>query len=831
MTRARRIVALLIPALVLCAVLGAFALVVARLHEAAYDQRARGPLLYRVLEEELAAGLEPSDSSLRRAIIVNEDSVQLQRGAELLTVRFDTLAIIDTGQSPSLRDGGFVSDHVQRYNTIQHRRVRDVRDRFARRGASLGPVVDLREKESPSVFRTRVRFVDDSSGGRYRSTLSSRAATTGMRVASPFESRREIMITARRAPERFAFLGLDTTVMLSGRGTTPGGRRGCLFLARQDSAGIQCRKPGSARPEILMALDKRGQPGTLRMYRRDSVFYDGKLISPGQSLSIRRGGLFRLPSRILGQRGEPMALEQTVTGILAGTQWVNGRVVWRQNPDWDIPIARQLVSASGFGLMSGLSTSRAVPLSLDEQLSRELQAALEAFIRTQPQARDLSFALGVIANLATGEILAAPEVNHRYADAPSSVLRSVNVGSAIKPILAAATLTSIPELASLQIRNDGGRIGELWGYPLSSPFETGSRCPIGWIDLRRFLECSSNAYAAMLLSAALQPRGNGRLTLEYRPGAVFRLNGRDASQRQPHLPLERDLGIHPESLFASALSHGLEDLFGITTSLEEASVDAGDSTVWEGLRDTAGTPVRVPRGLWPERSRVGLVMQGGRSTLRRLAAVAIGAGEARLTPIDLTQAFGRLVSDRTLVLSFVPSDSTESSFARQGLRAQPWYPAFMAGLRAVGETGTAAGTGALVRRALGPNVAFFGKTGTLNAPGLVYRRRLDSAVMSEGANTVRDVVVSVDPVVATTFVFAVGDARRNGGAALSCGVVGTIYVRLNREVDRVEALATMFANQRLWPVLRKHWSRLGLCPVPVRTPNRSSAGRLTTARR
>lgn len=217
--------------------------------------------------------------------------------------------------------------------------------------------------------------------------------------------------------------------------------------------------------------------------------------------------------------------------------------------------------------------------------------------------------------------------------------------------------------------------------------------------------------------------------------------------------------------------------------------------------------------------------------MRRLAAVAIGAGEARLTPIDLTQAFGRLVSDRTLVLSFVPSDSAESSFARQGLRAQPWYPAFMAGLRAVGETGTAAGTGALVRRALGPTVAFFGKTGTLNAPGLVYRRRLDSAVMSEGANTVRDVVVSVDPVVATTFVFAVGDARRNGGAALSCGVVGTIYVRLNREVDRVEALATMFANQRLWPVLRKHWSRLGLCPVPVRTPNRSSAGRLTTARR
>jgi hypothetical protein len=827
-TRTRRIVSLLIPALALCSVLGGFAFVVVRLYGAAYDQRARGPLLYRALEEELAAGLEPSDSSLRRAILVNEDSVLLQRGGEFLTVRFDTLAIVDTGQSPSLREGGFVADHVQRYNMMQHRRVLDVRDQFARRRASLGPVVDLREKENPSVFRTRVRFVDDSSGGRFRSTLSARAATTGMRVASPFESRREVMITARRAPERFAFVGLDTTVPLTGRGRTPGGRRGCAFLVRQDSAGIQCRKPGSARPEMLMTLDRRGQPGTLTMFRRDSVFYDGKLVTPGKPLSIRRGGLFRLPSRILGQPGEPMALEQTVSGILAGTQWVNGRVTWRQNPDWDTPIARQLVSASGFGLMSALSTPRVVPLSLDEQLSRELQAELEAFIREQPQARDLAFAVGVIANLSSGEILAAPEVNHRYADAPSSVLRSVNVGSAIKPLLAAATLVSFPELASLQIHNAGGRVSELWGYPLSSDFETGSRCPIGWIDLRRFLECSSNIYSASLVSAALQPRSNRRLALENRPGSAFRLNAREESNRQPRLPLEPDLAIHPESLFASVLSHGLDELFGMTTSLEEVSVDNGDSTVWEGLTDIAGNSVHVPPGLWPERSRVGLVVQGRRSTLRRLAALAIGAGEARLTPIDLTQAFGRLVSDRSLVLRFVPADTAAAPARSHGLRAHRWYSTFVAGLRGVGETGTAAGTATIVRRIVGPNVAFFGKTGTLNSPGSSWRRVPDTISRYTISLAGRDEVMSVDPVVATTLVFAIGHVPKNGSAALSCGVVGTIYFRLNREVDRVEPLATAFANQRLWPVLQKHWGRLGICPVPRQ--NRAPAVRFTAAR-
>jgi hypothetical protein len=826
MTRRLRIVSLLIPALALVGVLVGFGVVVVRLHDAAYDQRARGPLLYRTLEEELAAGLEPSDSSLRRAILVTDDSLLLRRNREALTVRFDTLAIVDTGQSPSLRDGGFVADHVRRYNTIQRRRVRDVQDRFARRGASLGPVVDLRERENPSVFRTRVRLVEDSSGTGYRSTLSSRATTTAMRVASPFESRREVMITARRAPERFAFVGLDTTVPLAGRGTTPGGRRGCAFLERRDSAGIQCRKPGSARPEILMALDRRGQPGTLRMFRRDSVFYDGKLIPPGRPLPIRRGGLFRLPSRVLGQPGEPMALEQTMTGILAGTQWVNGRVVWRQNPDWDTPIARQLVSASGFGLMSALSAPRVVPLSLDEQLSRDLQAELETFIKTQPQARDLSFAVGVIANLTSGEILAAPEINHRYADAPSGVLRTVNVGSAIKPLLAAATFASMPELASLQVYNPGGRVAELWGYPLSSDFETGNRCPVGWIDLRRFLECSSNLYSASLISAALQPRGNRHLELEHRAGLAFRLASRVESSRQPRLPLEPGLTIHPESLFASVLSHGLDDLFGITTSLEEASVDNGEAAVWEGLTDLAGNPLQAPQGLWPERSRVGLVFQGRRSTLRQLVAMSIGAGEARLTPIDLTQAFGRLITDRSLVLRFLPSDTAAPAPPNHGLRGQRWYPAFVSGLRAVGETGTAAGTGTIVRRVMGPNVAFFGKTGTLNS-GVVSSRRAGGDSGMVRISVARD-DVSADPVVATTLVFAIGNVPKAGGAALSCGLVGTVYFRLNREVDRVDPLATAFANQRLWPVLRKHWNRLAVCPVVRQT--RSPAARFTASR-
>ena len=50
-----------------------------------------------------------------------------------------------------------------------------------------------------------------------------------------------------------------------------------------------------------------------------------------------------------------------------------------------------------------------------------------------------------------------------------------------------------------------------------------------------------------------------------------------------------------------------------------------------------------------------------RSTLRQLVAMSIGAGDARLTPIDLTQAFGRLIIDRSLVLRFLPADTAAPS--------------------------------------------------------------------------------------------------------------------------------------------------------------------------
>ena len=117
------------------------------------------------------------------------------------------------------------------------------------------------------------------------------------------------------------------------------------------------------------------------------------------------------------------------------------------------------------------------------------------------------------------------------------------------------------------------------------------------------------------------------------------------------------------------------------------------------------------------------------------------------------------------MLRFVPADSATSVAPNHGLKAQRWYPNFIAGLRAVGETGTAAGTGSIVRRALGSSVVFLGKTGTLNSPASSWRKQPDPTMANGHSSAHPGAVTTVDPVVATTLVFAVGEhaeERRSG---------------------------------------------------------------------
>ena len=817
---------------------------------------ARHGLTYDTLFAELHDALvDEPDRPLRRAIRAVQVDALIATPTGYAVVTYDTLAVDAESSFPSLLPAGFLRDEIDRFNSHQRERIDAVR-----RGRLGGnAVLDLRASDNGSIFRTEVR---DGSGGpsadRDSVALADRAVPYTLRVPSPFDAARLVAVTTREWSRNLAWI--------SPRGTQPVGESGripgeppCPFRAKKDSVYIECTAPGSPFSQLVLRFpDRLGEIGTATSFTSERTLYDGAQIPRRRTVPIGTGGMFQFHSSVLAPprrtRPEPVILEWTLAGTLGGTQWINGRIRWQPSVSHTSPFVRQLASAAGFGASVELEGGRNIPLSLDESLTDELQNALDDFSRCAltdtpcrrrtsdgralpaakvPGARagtsDIHFATVVLASAKSGEILAVAEYGPGSSNGGSWILRPVNVGSAIKPVLAAAALTRRPELASLEVRNDGPAIYDVWGVPLDRAFESGSLCPIGWINLRTFLSCSSNRYAAALVAAALQPDGQrGLMRWDPAPGVTFRLGGQTHAGRRPHIPLDGRRQIRADTMNASALAAGLFGLDSLNTSLELAAAlgrQSRDSSVWMGLLDDRANPIRVPLGLWPEQSRLALARGTRPATMRQLTMFAVGAAENRVTTLDLTQTFGRLLTDRRLALTFVPVPAgNQASFPTLELSKTTWYPMLVGGLHDVGIGGTAKGTQDAVARQWSPSLVFYGKSGTLNAlPHIRTIRRADTTIV-DGMPVVRTFVFAdtvVPPVVAKTLVFGIGlrdgrgGARRDDGgpaaAALRCGIVGTIYFRLRRNPPHVESLATEFANERLWRVLRKHWQRLKVC--------------------
>jgi hypothetical protein len=823
---------------------------------------ARRALTYDTLFADLHDALiDEPDRPLRRAIRAVQVDALVPTTAGYAIITFDTLAISPESTYPSLLPGGFLHDEVDRFNAYQRERL----DAIRRGRLSGGSVRDLRAEENPSMFRTEIRATDDGRGDRDTVVLAERAVPYALRVPSPFDAARLVAVTTREWSRSLGWISARGAQPVAESGRIPG-EPPCPFRTAKDSVYIECTAPGSPfRQLVLRFPDKLGETGTATLFTSERTLYDGAQLPRRRSVPIGTGGMFQFHSAALASgrsRPEPVILEWTLAGTLGGTQWINGRIRWQPSVSHTSPFVKQLASAAGFGASAELEGGRNIPLSLDESFTDELQLALEEFAGCAPAARahgcvvpnasgnrsrgsvrretprvvgrhgaDIAFATIVIASAKTGEILGVAEYGPPATSGGSWILRPVNVGSAIKPVLAAAVLMRRPELATLEIRNDGPTMYDIWGVPLDKGFEAGSACPFGWIGLREFLSCSSNRYSAALVAAALQPAANLVTVWDEVPGSTYRLRGQTHTGR-PHLPLDPRRLIRPDTMNASALSAGLFDLDSLNTSLELASQlgrEGRDSSVWEHLRDDRQTPVRVPLGLWPEQSRLALTRGNRYAGLRQLAMFAVGASENRMTTLDLTQAFARLLTDRRLALTFVPrlpyvsANQIQASFQPLGLSKTSWYSTLIGGLRDVGLTGTAKGTQDAVTHRLSASLFFYGKSGTLNAqPHVRILRRVDSTMVN-GELVVRPLAfvdTVVPPVVAKVLLFGLGvrEGRARtpadsatAGAAIKCGVVGTIYFRLHNNPQHVESLATEFANERLWLVLRKHWPRLKVC--------------------
>ena len=821
---------------------------------------ARRGLTYDTLFAELHDALiDEPDRPLRRAIRAVQVDALVPAPNGYTIVTFDTLAA-DASVYPSLEPGGFLHDEIDRFNTFQRERLDAVR----RGRLTGGAVLDLRAAENPSIFRTEIRAIDDARAERDSIVLAERAVPYGLRVPSPFDAARLVAVTTREWSRSLGWISAKGAQSVRASGRVPGVPP-CPFRAVKDSVYVECTAPGSPFAQLVLRFpDRLGETGTATLFTSERTLYDGAQLPARRTLPIATGGMFQFHSRALAAgrrtRPEPVILEWTLGGTLGGTQWINGRIRWQPSVSRTSPFVRQLASTAGFGASVELEGGRNIPLSLDEQFTDDLQGELNDFVgkskptgsgsgasvsaRATPNrfaagrlaSSDLAFATIVLASAKTGEILGIAEYGAPAAGGGSWLLRPVNVGSAIKPLLAAAALMQRPELATLEVRNDAATMYDVWGLPLGKGFESGASCPLGWIGLRQFLSCSSNRFSASLVAAALDPAGRrDTVALDDAPGITFRLGGETHVGKRPHLALDRNHQVRADTLNASVLAAGLFALDSLNTSLELAAQlgrEGRDSSVWLRLRDDRFNPVRVPLGLWPEQSRLAMMRGSRPATARQLAMFSVGAAENRVTTIDLTQAFGRIVTDRRMGLTFVPAVG-RASFPSMALSKYSWYPAFIGGLHDVGTVGTAKGTQTAIAQQLSPSLTFYGKSGTLNAPPHVRNLRRIDTVMVNGVRMPRVLTFSdtvVPPVVAKTLLFALGaryprtnkpapsgsaeassKADEGSGGAIDCGVVGTIYFRLRRNPPHVESLATDFANERLWRLLRKHWQRLKVC--------------------
>jgi hypothetical protein len=814
---------------------------------------ARRGLTYDTLFAELHdAMVDEPDRPLRREILALQVDALVPTPNGYVAVTYDTLGVAPDGTFPSLQPGGFLRDEIDRFNAFQRERIDAVR-----RGRLVGSsVLDLRAAENSSIFRTEIRTVGDVTRGERDSVaLAERAVPYSLRVPSPFDAARLVAVTTREWSRNLAWISPRGTQPLGESGRIPG-EPPCPFRAVKDSVYIECTAPGSPFSQLVLRFpDRLAETGTATSFTSERTLYDGSALPRRRTMPIGTGGMFQFHSAVMASEGrvrpEPVILEWALAGTLGGTQWINGRIRWQPSVTHTSPFVKQLASAAGFGASVELEGGRNIPLSLDESLTDELQHELEDFSTCAQNKRpcrangasraprvssDIHFATVVLASARSGEILAVAEYGPPASTGGSWILKPVNVGSAIKPVLATAALMRRPELASLEVWNSGPAMDDVWGIPLERSFESGASCPAGWINLRLFLSCSSNRYAAALVAMALQPDAEqGLMRWDDAPGVTFRLGGLTHSGQRPHLALDARRMVRADTMNASALASGLFALDSLNTSLELAAQlgrEGRDSSVWMGLRDDRNNPVRVPLGLWPEQSRLALSRGTRPASMRQLTMFSVGASENRITTLDLTESIGRILTDRQLSLRFVVPPRavgggvSRASFAPLGLSKMPWYSTLVGGLRDVGLVGTARGTQDAVAHQLSPSLEFYGKSGTLNAPPHVRTLRRTDTTEVNGVLVPRTYVFTdtvIPPVVAKTLTFGLGvrgssrTARKEpmeeetAAAAMRCGIVGTVYFRLRRNPPQVESLATEFANERLWRVLRRHWQRLRVC--------------------
>ncbi len=693
----------------------------------------------------------------------------------------DTLVIDPMHSIPSLGRGGYLYDEVQRYNTFQRERLSLAMENFA--GAGRLEFERL-EPYNPSLFRPYRQ-----AGGEVGVTRT--AAAWSRRVQSPFGDRWSGDVRTGDSEVSWSLYSQSASVPLD-RATrlsrsVNGRRRSCEFEPRGDDALAFCLSEARTPQLTLRGVGTEEGPNRV-VSGWSAIEVDGVRVRSGDSVDIEGGSILNIAP--LG----PVVFGRQRSGVLSSQQWINGRMRRRGLP---VP-PLDIVATLGRGPIDPAAPpdmGSDLLLSVNEQATLALNEQLDAFVRVLPI--PLEFGTVVVARVTDGAIVAMAEVGTRSEPGRSRLLERVVPGSAVKPMLAAAVLSQRPELGSLTIPARSGlvrRVGDAPAIPANQAFRTALNCGMpsgGRVDLRAFLRCSNNEYAAELLllgattpGASEDPLRQAGSTSEH--GASSRFEGRTVSRG---------------TLLRSAFTEGMSDLFGVSTDPTITDATNRSGSAWSGLAFADGTLARVPFEALPDASRPSLLgtADSERTDLGLLYRYAFGAWENRWNLFDLTGAFGRVVTDRrlTLTLSSTPPASANTPLA---LSEFDWYSDFLAGLAGVGRDGTARGLAAKWRSAGLPGTVF-AKTGTL-AEG---EARRGSGLFIK------------------SLLFAVGETEDGPTTPLQCGLVGSVYLSFKHGPARgsLPSYQVDFAERRLARFLADHWEEFGACPEPLGTVART----------
>ncbi len=510
---------------------------------------------------------------------------------------------------------------------------------------------------------------------------------------------------------------------------------------------------------------------------RVDVSISGEPVLQGHKARLDTGDLIKFDWKS-GNRSYYSLLWSTVTEdapAISHYRFVNGK--WQHSPEHPKPLFMDHVVRSLNNTF--WSENKAVnrnandfdlALTLDAHMQEEIQTRLAEYCRSlrgnQKKAPLFRGAVTVM-DANTGELLSLasfPEErdleNFDAIDARRNrLLRNHNlsrlpIGSVAKVILAAGILDAEPGLADLKIPEHGeGKADNILGIKINPELSDHAVYGYkGWIDFERFLEQSSNRYAAVFLTLATGFENN-QFTFSDTEGEVDNLLGEDnrfmlggkVFDRRPNLKLDLRPGADGEavSVINSRLEHephaqSLYKLFEVATTRKQTSGGEGrgddllDTTIWLPLLKHLYADNEIPLahafyGISPERENLGYNLIDNYRT--RFISMILGGASSSWTNVKLTEIFSRMVTGEKVEASIVrrlqspsmeitPWEEREKGFEPLGMNEQARDRLLNAMTRVAGPNGTARQLNAQLNKyakqleAEGKVLGFFSKTGS-----------------------------------------------------------------------------------------------------------------------